>query len=304
MNSKNWIFILLLGLIWSSSFIFIELMLEVMSPLMLVFFRLIFGAVTLIVYCYFKKVKIPMEPKLWKHMFFISVLSNIGPFSLIAYGQQTISAGLSGQLNSSTAFFTVIIVALFIPQEKVSFNRIIGTIVGIVGVIITIGYEHIFEFTESSFGQYLVLLAGLSYAIGGIWTRIFIKDVSSTASTAVMLISSAVIITPLCFALGEFNDFDFQVFTPTIILYTLAFSIIGTGVAYLLYFKILQNAGVTNVMLVTIIIPPMTVILDALILLQFITLNQWIGLLIIITGLIILDGRIFKNKLQKLPSKG
>ena len=245
-----------------------------------------------------------MEPKLWKHMFFISVLSNIGPFSLIAYGQQTISAGLSGQLNSSTAFFTVIIVALFIPQEKVSFNRIIGTIVGIVGVIITIGYEHIFEFTESSFGQYLVLLAGLSYAIGGIWTRIFIKDVSSTASTAVMLISSAVIITPLCFALGEFNDFDFQVFTPTIILYTLAFSIIGTGVAYLLYFKILQNAGVTNVMLVTIIIPPMTVILDALILLQFITLNQWIGLLIIITGLIILDGRIFKNKLQKLPSKG
>ena len=245
-----------------------------------------------------------MTPKLWAHMFFISVLSNIGPFSLIAYGQQTISAGLSGQLNSSTAFFTVIIVALFIPQEKVSFNRIIGTIVGIVGVIITIGYEHIFEFTESSFGQYLVLLAGLSYAIGGIWTRIFIKDVSSTASTAVMLISSAVIITPLCFALGEFNDFDFQVFTPTIILYTLAFSIIGTGVAYLLYFKILQNAGVTNVMLVTIIIPPMTVILDALILLQFITLNQWIGLLIIIAGLLILDGRIFKGKLHKLVSKG
>ena len=304
MNSKNWIFILLLGLIWSSSFIFIELMLEVMSPLMLVFFRLIFGAITLIVYCYFKKVKIPMTPKLWAHMFFISVLSNIGPFSLIAYGQQTISAGLSGQLNSSTAFFTVIIVALFIPQEKVSFNRIIGTIVGIVGVIITIGYEHIFEFTESSFGQYLVLLAGLSYAIGGIWTRIFIKDVSSTASTAVMLISSAIIITPLCFALGEFNDFDFQVFTPTIIFYTLAFSIIGTGVAYLLYFKILQNAGVTNVMLVTIIIPPMTVILDALILLQFITLNQWIGLLIIIAGLLILDGRIFKGKLHKLVSKG
>jgi drug/metabolite transporter (DMT)-like permease len=295
MKSKDWFFIILLGTLWGSSFFFIEFLLEMLSPFLIVYLRVALAAILLLFILFIKQVKVSLNVSLIFNLFIMAMLNNVLPFLLIAYGQQSVTGGLASILNANTSLLTILIAALLIPGEKLSFNRAGGAIVGICGVIVAVGYENIFQIYENNLGKYLILLATLSYALAGVWAKLRLDGVPALIAATGMLTASAIILTPFAFFYNsdELANLSLSAFSMSAL-----FAILCSVLAYIIYFKILESAGAGNLLICTVIIPPSAILLNSLFLNQAVSQSELIGLLIILVGLIVLDGRYIKSSNQ------
>ena len=292
MKSKDWFMIVSLGTLWGSSFFFVELLLEMLSPFLIVYLRVALAAILLLFILLIKQVKVTLNASLIFSLFIMAILNNVLPFLLIAYGQQTVTGGLASILNANTSLLTILIAPLLIPSEKLSFNRVGGAIIGICGVIIAVGYENIFQIYENNLGKYLILLATLSYALASVWAKLTLDGVPALISATGMLTGSAIILTPIAFFYNsdELSNLSLSAFSMSAL-----FAILCSVLAYIIYFKILESAGASNLLVCTIIIPPSAIVLNSIFLNQAVSQSETIGLLIIIMGLIVLDGRYIKS---------
>ena len=292
MKSKDWFMIVSLGTLWGSSFFFVELLLEMLSPFLIVYLRVALAAILLLFILLIKQVKVTLNASLIFSLFIMAILNNVLPFLLIAYGQQTVTGGLASILNANTSLLTILIAPLLIPSEKLSFNRVGGAIIGICGVIIAVGYENIFQIYENNLGKYLILLATLSYALASVWAKLTLDGVPALFSATGMLTGSAIILTPIAFFYNfdELSNLSLSAFSMSAL-----FAILCSVLAYIIYFKILESAGASNLLVCTVIIPPSAIVLNSIFLNQAVSQSETIGLLIIIMGLIVLDGRYIKS---------
>ena len=295
MKSKDWLMIVCLGSLWGSSFFFIELLLEILSPFLIVYLRVALAAILLLFILLIKQVKVALNVSLIFNLFIMAMLNNVLPFLLIAYGQQSVTGGLASILNANTSLLTILIAPFLIPSEKLSFNRVSGAIIGIFGVIIAVGYENIFQIYENNLGKYLILLATLSYALASVWAKLRLDGVPALISATGMLTGSAIILTPFAFFYNfdELANLSLSAFSMSAL-----FAILCSVLAYIIYFKILESAGASNLLVCTVIIPPSAILLNLLFLNQAVSQSEIIGLLIIVAGLIVLDGRYIKSSEQ------
>ena len=295
MKSKDWLMIVCLGSLWGSSFFFIELLLEILSPFLIVYLRVALAAILLLFILLIKQVKVALNVSLIFNLFIMAMLNNVLPFLLIAYGQQSVTGGLASILNANTSLLTILIAPFLIPSEKLSFNRVSGAIIGIFGVIIAVGYENIFQIYENNLGKYLILLATLSYALASVWAKLRLDGVPALISATGMLTGSAIILTPFAFFYNfdELANLSLSAFSMSAL-----FAILCSVLAYIIYFKILESAGASNLLVCTVIIPPSAIFLNFLFLNQAVSQSEIIGLLIIVVGLIVLDGRYIKSSEQ------
>ena len=291
MSSRDWFLIISLGILWGASFLFVEVLLDLINPFLIVYFRVSIASVILVLYLYLSKTKIKVTNKIVYNLFIMALLNNVVPFLLIAYGQQTTTGGLASILNANTSLITILLASMFISYEKLTVNRILGVLIGLFGIIIAVGYESFLTIYDDSYGKFLILLATVSYSFAGIWAKLKLSDVPPLISATGMLTFSTVILSP--FAAIYFNDDLINLNFP-IIFYSIMFAVLCSVIAYFLYFKILEKTGAGNLLICTIIIPPASIILNSLILGQVISISELIGLMIIILGLIVLDGRYRK----------
>ena len=292
MANKDWLLVLLLGLFWGSSFFFVEVLLKYLSPFSIVYLRVCIASIFLILFIYIKGVKFQFTFNNFFNLSIMSILNNIFPFLLITFGQQSTSGGLASILNANTSFVAIILASLFLPLERLSLNRVLGVSIGILGVVIAIGYQNIFQLKNDDLGKYLIIIATISYGFAGVWGKLRLNNLSPIIAATGMLTISTIILTPYAITnhLVEIYSLNFYIFK-----YAFIFAIICSVFAYFLYFKILESAGAGNLLICTIIIPPSSIFLNAFFLDQNITTNEYLGLIIIILGLIILDGRLFKK---------
>ena len=292
MANKDWLLVSLLGLFWGSSFFFVEVLLKYLSPFMIVYLRVCIASIFLIFFICIKSVKFQFTFNNFFNLSIMSLLNNIFPFLLITFGQQTTTGGLASILNANTSFVAIILASLFLPFERLNLNRVVGISIGILGVVIAIGYQNIFQLKNDDLGKYLIIIATVSYGFAGVWGKLRLHNLSPIIAATGMLTVSTIILTPYAIInhLEEIYSLNFYIFK-----YALIFAIICSVFAYFLYFKILESAGAGNLLICTIIIPPSSIFLNAFFLDQNITTNEYLGLIVIILGLIILDGRLFKK---------
>jgi|TARA_X000000368_G_scaffold301357_1_gene240114 drug/metabolite transporter (DMT)-like permease len=291
MSNRDWFLVFSLGILWGASFLFVEVLLDLINPFLIVYFRVSIASVILVLYLYLSKTKFKVTNKIVYNLFIMALLNNVVPFLLIAYGQQTTTGGLASILNANTSLITILLASMFISYEKLTVNRILGVLIGLFGIIIAVGYESFLTIYDDSYGKFLILLATVSYSFAGIWAKLKLSDVPPLISATGMLTFSTVILSP--FAAIYFNDDLINLNFP-IIFYSIMFAVLCSVIAYFLYFKILEKTGAGNLLICTIIIPPASIILNSLILGQVISISELIGLMIIILGLIVLDGRYRK----------
>ena len=291
MSNKNWLLVISLGIIWGSSFLFVEILLNNINPWMIVFLRVSIASIILISFCIYKNINLNLKLNDYYNISVMSLLNNVIPFLLIVYGQKTTTGGLASIINSSTAFFSIILASILISDEKLNFSRIIGVIIGVLGVIITIGYDNLIEFNEEGIGPYYILLATISYSFAGIWAKVKMKNISSLLSATGMTSISAILLFPIViiYHQEQFYLIDQMVFKNAM-LYALCCSVF----AYLIYFKILETTGAGNLLICTIIVPASALILNYVVLGEQILSKEIFGIIIISIGLVILDGRILK----------
>jgi drug/metabolite transporter (DMT)-like permease len=283
-----WVLLALLGLIWGGSFLSIRIALNEVGFLTSVAHRTGWAMCLLWLYVWYCGLPIPKEPRIWVGFLGMGLLNNAIPFSLMAWGQLTIESGLTSILNATTAIFGVVLASLFFADETLSARKLVGVIIGFLGVAIAIGIEHLLAFDIRSLAQLAIIAGTLSYAFAGIWARKRLSGLAPEIAAAGMLTGSTLIMLPAAWILEGPITLALEPITWLAIGY---YVIIATALAYLLYYRILALAGSGNLMLVTLLVPPIAIVLGTVVLGEALHPRAYAGFALLALGLIILDGR-------------
>lgn len=290
-SRRAWIDLIVLALAWGAIFLVIEFALQELTPLWAVFHRICWAAGLLWIIVYGRGERMPFTLVVWGAFIVMGALNNAIPFSLITWGQTSIESGLTSILNGATAFFGIIVAATFLADERLTPARVLGVLIGMAGVAVIVGWRSLLEFDPRAMGQIAVLGACISYAFAGVWARSFMKGLTPTQSATGMLTGSTLLMLPIAWMAEGAPDLSLSLTSIAAILYM---SLIGTVAAYLLYYRILAAAGSGNLMLVTIMMPPISIFLGWAVLDERLAPSAFIGCGLIALGLIILDGRAWR----------
>lgn len=295
-SARAWAELLLLGLIWGAGFLSIKLALGELGFVTLVAHRVTWAALALWLYVWWRGFTLPRDMRTWFAFLVMGVLNNVIPFALMTWGQVHIETGLTAVFNAATAIFGVIVAAIFFADEKITARKVTGVLTGFFGVAMAIGLEAFRHFDIRSFAQLAVILGTLSYALASAWARAQLGHLRPEVAAAGMLTASAAIALPAALYLEGMPSFALSMTTISAVAFT---TMIATAGAYLLYYRILAMAGAANTMLVTLIIPPVSIILGAAILDETLPIRVFLGLALLAVGLLILDGRLFRRRAAK-----
>lgn len=287
MALREWLLLILLSLVWGSSFVFVEVALEGFLPLTLVFFRLEIAALTLALICLVQKKSLPSRWQDWLPFVVLALLNNVIPFSLIVWRQTHISAGLASILNGMTPIFTVLLANWLTRDESLSFQKLLGVLLGFAGVVVLIGPGALQGLSWQELGQFTVMGAACSYAFAALYGKRF-RGRSPVVISACTVAAAAAMMLPLSWAIErpQLGLVDGASWWAVIALGTAC-----TGLAYLIYYHILTFAGATSAALVTFLIPPSALLLGAVFLNESIAWNGLLGLGAILGGLTLINWR-------------
>ena len=296
LDSKSIPMLLLLAAVWGGSFFFGEVALREVPPLTLTLHRVIWAVPILVLIVLFKGISVPRSPRIWGAYLVMGALNNAIPFSLLFWGQTQIESGLVSILNGTTAMFAAVVAGLLLPDEALTAKKVIGAGLGIAGVAFIMGPSVLTNFNLSNLAQLAILGATLSYAFAGVWGKTALAGQLPLMNALGMLIGSTVLMIPIVLVFDGRPNLarSLGVWGALIVM-----AVLSTALAYFLYFAILVRAGAANLLLVTLLIPPVAIGLGAVFLDERIGIEAWIGFVIIGLGFAVTDGRLFSFLFQK-----
>ncbi|HYI88334.1 MAG TPA: EamA family transporter [Beijerinckiaceae bacterium] len=291
MGPREWAMLLALSVLWGGSFLFVGVAVKELPPLTLVTLRVSLAAVTLLAVLRIGGIALPREPRIWAALLVMSLLNNVVPFTLIAWGQSHIASGVASIFNATTPLFGVLVAHLWTSDEKATPSRLAGVIVGFAGVTVMMGGAALRTAGVDLLAQSAILIASLCYAVSGVFGRRFTAmGVAPLATAAGMLTLSSLLLLPV--ALVVDRPWTLPAPSAAAILSVAALALVSTALAYLLYFRILAVAGATNLMLVTFLIPISAIVLGASVLGERLEPKHFVGMALIGLGLAAIDGRL------------
>lgn len=293
MDGKSWLMLITLSILWGGSFFFTEIALVDLPPFTLVLSRVVIATMILWWVVLLRHIPIPSDPKFWGAIAVMGALNNLVPFSLIVWGQTHISSGLAAILNATTPLFTLLIAHVATDTEKLNLRKVIGVLIGFVGVLVVIGLPNIEKSNATdlllTLAPCAVLLAAISYGCAGVYGRRF-RNTPPIMTAAGMTSASSLMLLPLAMMVD--TPWRLPVPTTATIWAVLGIAALSTALAYILYFAILKRAGASNLLLVTFLIPVSAILLGVGFLGETLSFKQLIGMAVIGLGLLVIDGRL------------
>jgi drug/metabolite transporter (DMT)-like permease len=302
MGPTEWLLLVILSVLWGGSFLFNGVAVKQLPPLTVVALRVSLAAVFLNLVARFRGTRVR---EVWRHIvpfLVMGILNNVIPFSLIVWGQRQIASSLASILNATTPIFTIIIAHLFTKDEKITATKVIGICAGFIGVVVIIGFDIAKEIGINVVAQIAILGAACSYGFAGVYGKRFRSTGVPAISVAAGQVSmSAILLIPLSLSV----DKPWKLPSPSIETYLAiaGLAILSTGVAYVIYFRILSTAGATNLLLVTFLIPASAFFFGTLLLNEHLPPRYILGLGIICLGLMAIDGRVFRLLRRRWPTR-
>jgi drug/metabolite transporter (DMT)-like permease len=278
------------GLIWGGSFLFVEYALTALTPIGVAFWRTTFGALAMLIAILIFRSKLPTSFDVWRKMTIAGMLMSSVPFTLFAFAQTYVTSALASILNAVTPIATVIVMLIAFRSEKLMPHVVVGLVVGLFGVLIVLGVWQGFGDNEP-LAILALLLAVTCYGIGTPYIRKYIAPLKLSTEVSVFgqIGTAAITLLPIYLLSGEYFT---SVPTLPAIASVVAIGALGSGVAYLLYYKVLDVVGSAIASSVTYITPIIAVILGVLILNEDLHWYEPVGGLIIILGAAISQGSI------------
>ncbi len=199
MKTKHWMLFLLLGAIWSSSFMWIKIALNEVGPVTLVAFRVLFGFVFCAAVIFIRRIELPRSLKEWYPLFLIGVTNLAVPFFLISWGEQSVDSSVASILDATVPLFTIVMAHFMLSDDKMTAQKITGLLTGFAGVIVLLSKNigtsasGVQVHTDSLLGQGAVVLASLFYAGSGVYIRKSTQNVHGMLRSGGPLLSASLI---------------------------------------------------------------------------------------------------------------
>jgi drug/metabolite transporter (DMT)-like permease len=280
---------ILLGILWGSSFLFIHEGLTILTPIGVVFWRLLSGAIVLAVIVRVRGIKITRNPRHWLLIGFGGLFMNSIPFTLFAYGQQHVTSILASIINATTPIMTLLALLTLFRSEKLSPHVIWGLLVGASGVMVVLAVWQ--GFGENDPIAILCLLgAPVCYGIGGPFIVRYVSPLKlpNEQVAFVQMIIAAIAVTPFYLS----GPLMTAPLTWAPVASVLALGAIGSGFAYVLFYRVINQAGSAIANSVTYITPLVAVLLGVLLLGEPVYWYEPVGAVVVVLGALISQGRL------------
>jgi len=283
-KSADVLLLLLLGGIWGSSFFNIKIATNSYEPYTLALIRVIFATITLLAVSFFYKIQIQaFSEKKWKIYALVGMCNIVIPFSLIAIGTNKVDSYLAAILMSTTPLTGSILAHIFTKDEKITFLKSIGIILGFIGVTLLF-FDKVIVNESNYIFAIIILIGSTFYSISGIMILKYLKKSGNINVTTSTLIWSVIFLLPMSFIFESPLD---SIPTLSSTLSLIYLGVVATGYAWWLRFKILAKNGIVFQTQVAYLIPIFGVIFGTLILNEQITWKVLASLVIIILGIYI-----------------
>lgn len=293
MAPAAWIQLLILSLLWGGSFFFIGVAVKTVPPTTLAFLRVGIACLTLhLVLASCGQYRFKLRSTWWAFLV-MGALNNAIPFILIMWSETRIASGLASILNATTPLFTVLVAHAFTRDERLTPIRLLGVLLGFVGVILIVGPGLLKGLTSNSMAQFACVGAAISYAFAGVFGRRFkALGLHPMTTAAGQLTASSALLGPMAL----WVDYPWHLATPGFTTWSaiLSLALFSTALAYILYFRILSTSGATNLLLVTFLIPVSAIFLGIFFLGEHLRVEGLMGFGLIACGLVVIDGRLLK----------
>lgn len=293
MNRSDWLTLLALAVIWGAAFLFISVAVREVEPLTYVWLRLTIAAAAMWLFLWWRGESAGLPRQVWGAILVLALFNNAIPFVLFGWGQTHIASGLAAILNATTPIWGVVVAHLFLNDEKLSGRKLAGVVLGFAGVTVMIGPALLGSIGNNVFAQLACVTAALCYAFAGVWARRFRgMGVSPMSVTTGQLSAGALVMLPIALIVDQ----PWLDTLPSLqaIGAIAALAVVCSAFAYILYFRLIDRAGATNALLVTLLVPPVAIFLGSLVLNEVIEPRDFAGLALIALGLAAIDGRLLK----------
>lgn len=291
---KNFLLLLLLAACWGPSFLFMKIAVEHIDPISIAAFRVVLAGVLLYAVLKFKKINLPTNKKALKDFAFMGFFSSAFPFTMFTLGEQYIDSSLASILNGTTPLFTLILVHFTIESDRLTKTKLIGSAIGFLGLFVLVAPKLI-EATATALGIFAVLMAAASYAVGLTYAKKHIHHYKPLVVPTAQLLFASLYLLPIAFIFE--NPAAVTDASLTEIASVVALAVIGTSIAFILYFKLIAETSATYTSSVTYIIPIFGMVLGVLVLNEKLFWNSYLGTALILTGVMVVNG--FFGKLLK-----
>ena len=303
---QAWISFWLVGFIWGSSFMFIRVGVEQIGPFQLVFIRTAIAAIGLGIVAWLRGLKFQADFQSIRDLVILGVVNTVFPFALITWGETSIDSGLAAVLQSSAAFFTLIVAHFTFADERITWKKIAGLVVGFVGVCVLMSrsWEAGGIQTSSLAGQLAVIVASLCYGFGGVYTRKVISKRMEPVVAAAGAMTTAAIVTGILMLIAPLAGGQ-AVVAPwemhsNVLFAVITLGLVNTFLAYLMFYPMVKVIGAARGSMVTYIVPAVGLALGALFLNEAVDARLLIGALLILAGIGVVNLR-FGDLFRRTP---
>lgn len=288
--------LLLLSALWGGSFLFMRIAAPVLGPVWLIELRVLIAGVVLLPLLLRLNAGSVIRANL-KPLFVVGCINSALPFLLLAFASVSLPAGYTSILNATTPLFGMLVAAIWY-QEKLTLGRLLGLGLGFVGVVILIGWQTLAMTPTIVVSIVAGLMAAMAYAVAAPYAKRQLTGVSPLVTTTVSQLAAAVALVP-------FLPFTIPAVMPsvTVGLVVLMLAVLSTAVAYILYFRLIQNVGSSKALTVTYLVPAFAMVWGWAVLKEPITVPMVVGCSLILLGTAMANDMftaLFKNKSSKL----
>jgi drug/metabolite transporter (DMT)-like permease len=272
--------LLALATLWGASYTLIKIGVATIPPVTFITARTIIAGGILFAIIRARGLMLPKDLMTWRRFLFQACLNSVVPFTLIAWAEQTVDAGLATILNSTTPIFAFLLTALITRHEAVSVRKLFGVIAGITGIALIIGFEVFHGVGENITAQLAIVIATICYAGAAIFGRGF-KGLDPMLPAAGSLLCGAMILIPLSLIVDRPWTLDPAAES---IYALLGLSIFSTALAFVIYFRLIHTLGSVGTTAQAYLRVPIGVAIGVLFLGEALTPTAWIGFACVIAG--------------------
>ena len=275
----DYLLLVLLALIWASAFFNIKIATYSFGPVTIAFLRVFFGAIPVLLLCYYKDIKIEAFSKDWYWFALIGFINLVAPFFLIAYGIKSVQSNLAAILMSTTPLSSTVLGHFYTKNEKFNFIKTFGILIGFSGILYLFSDNLLID-ENNFFSALLILLGSTCYVIGGVLTLKISKKKNENVTGSILIWAVIILIPLVSFIEQPWNVIPRLDSTISVIY----LGLVSTGVAWLLRFRILVNNGLIFQSQVSYLIPIFGTILGYIFLQELITFKVLISLIAVCVG--------------------